>query len=287
LYVDKGKSVMSRSASPKKTRRADPRLNEKWRRGSATKTALGHRICDMLLKYIDVCGKTVLDIGCGDGGISVAFAERGAIIIGLDNDANRIRLANNKAKEHAVDAKFILVNAEAIGLPDALFDVIICNAVIEHVFNPDKLISEISRLLKPGGFLFLDTPSRYSILQLISDTHYGLFGISIMPRWIAAVYVVKIRKRFYKYDVDNLRTYKYLNGICRANKIMLLEDANVGFLVKQIMGDFALPTTGLRSKVISIFKTMNLECILVQIVQSSLWSRFVASGWSLIGRKIL
>lgn len=38
-----------------------------------------------------------------------------------------------------------------------------CNALIEHVSNAEKLANEMSRVLKPCGLLFLDTPSRYSV----------------------------------------------------------------------------------------------------------------------------
>jgi len=40
----------------------------------------------MLLDYKDFLGKMILDLGCGDGGISEAFAERGLIVIGVDYD---------------------------------------------------------------------------------------------------------------------------------------------------------------------------------------------------------
>jgi len=167
----------------------------------------------MVSRHVEIRDKEVLDMGCGNGGISVAFALRGADVVGFDLSSHRVGTSILRAKDHGVNVQFIVDNGEKMSFKDNSFDVVVCNALIEHVFNPDKLASEISRVLKPGGILFLDTPSRYSVLQLISDTHYALFGISIMPRWLAAYYTVKIRKRHNRYNVDYLRTYRYLKRI--------------------------------------------------------------------------
>ena len=240
----------------------------------------------MLFQYLDVCDKDVLDVGCGCGGISMAFAERGARVMGIDYDSSCISTAKLKAKNHKPEIKFILNNAEDIKLPDSSFDIIVCNAVFEHVFNPEKVASEIGRLLKYEGFFFLDTPNRYSILQLISDTHYNLFGISIMPRWMAAFYTVRIRKRYYKYDVADLRTCGYIKKIFAKNKIVFLEDANIKFLIKQIIGELPLPESGLRNKIIIIFDRLHLSWLLEAFIKSSFYRYFITSGWALIGIKI-
>ena len=48
-------------------------------------------------------------------------------------------------------------------LLDNSYDVIICRELIEHLTNPDKLLSEMYRMLKEGGYLFIATPNAYSI----------------------------------------------------------------------------------------------------------------------------
>lgn len=87
-------------------------MAEKWYKGSLEMVARGHRIADMVSQHIDIRKKRVLDIGCGDGGISVAFAERGAETVGIDCNPERCRLAQLRANDHKVDVKFITDNAE-------------------------------------------------------------------------------------------------------------------------------------------------------------------------------
>ena len=260
---------------------------EAWYKGSLHQVSHGHRIADMVSRHLDIKDKKVLDIGCGDGGVSVAFAQRGADVVGIDLDPDRIDTSTLRANDHRLNVKFFVDDAEKMSLNDNSYDVVVCNALIEHVFNPEELASEISRVLKNGGILFLDTPSRYSVLQLISDTHYGLFGISIMPRWLATYYTVKIRKRHNKYNVDYLRTYGYLKRIFNKNNIVFIDDANITYLVNQIEGKIPLPQRGLRSNVVNILKRLHLSWLLIGLVKSWFYRTFITSGWSLIGKKYL
>jgi len=276
-YEEKIKKNYNKTNSPRK---------EAWYRGTLGQVSLGHRIADMLSQHLDIKDKKVLEVGCGDGGVSVALSLRGADVIGIDLNKDRIETSILRAKDHDVNVKFQVDNAEKLSLNDKSFDVVICNALIEHVFNPEKLASEISRVLKMGGILFLDTPSRYSILQLISDTHYGLLGISIMPRWLAEYYTVKIRKRHHRYNVDYLRTYRYLKRIIYKNNIVFIEDGNITYLVNQIEGKIPLPKRGLRSNVVNILKRLHLSWLLIAFVKSWFYRTFITSGWSLIGKKI-
>jgi len=48
--------------------------------------------------------------------------------------------------------------AEATGLPDGSFDLVLCTQVIEHCMNPWKAVREIHRILRPGGYLVLSAP---------------------------------------------------------------------------------------------------------------------------------
>jgi SAM-dependent methyltransferase len=52
----------------------------------------------------------------------------------------------------------VMCDASAIPLPDGSFDNVLCFNLLEHVAEPEKVMSEISRLLRPGGRLFVETP---------------------------------------------------------------------------------------------------------------------------------
>ena len=113
----------------------------------------------------------VLDIGCGAGGKSVYYASLGAQVIGIDLVEDYRSKAEAFADSKGVLAgagafepsthgsfRFICGDAAHTGLPDAGFDTIIMNDAMEHVSDPEGVLAECARLLKPGGRLFINFP---------------------------------------------------------------------------------------------------------------------------------
>lgn len=96
-------------------------------------------------------GKTVLDVGCGTGRLSLFFAE--------DNHVTGIDVNNNTIVQHA-NFTFIQGDAERLPFPDHHFDVVVSFDVIEHVEHDRLFVQEIYRVLQPGGELLLGTPNR-------------------------------------------------------------------------------------------------------------------------------
>ena len=262
-------------------------LYKLWVECALQKVEVGKKKVAMVERHLSIAGKRILDIGCGDGGISIAFAKRGGVVSGIDSDPNRIERASVWAQEHGVKVDFLLEDGEHTHFASGSFDLIICNAVIEHVYNPEQLAEEISRLLRTDGFLFLDTPNKLSFLQLISDTHFCLFGISMLPRWLAEFYVVTVRRRHVRYDVDALRTYSFLVKVFRKHNIVFLEDANIRWLQEEIINPELLQgRSDRRAKAIRLVQRLHLIKVAKQLVGGIFYRHFVTSGWSLIGRKV-
>ncbi len=90
----------------------------------------------------------ILDIGCGNARNLKPFLEKGFECTGIDSSKELIKLAKNTKK-----AKFLYANAVKLPFPDASFDYVICLAVLHHLKpkNHEKALSEIKRVLKPGG----------------------------------------------------------------------------------------------------------------------------------------
>jgi 2-polyprenyl-3-methyl-5-hydroxy-6-metoxy-1,4-benzoquinol methylase/glycosyltransferase involved in cell wall biosynthesis len=101
----------------------------------------------------------VLDIGCQDGWISNRVARLGHSVVGLDFSQAYLEIAKRNARCEGLDATYILGFIEELSkaVPEK-YDVVICTEVIEHSADPDKLIRDIKRVLKPGGTLLLSTP---------------------------------------------------------------------------------------------------------------------------------
>ncbi len=91
----------------------------------------------------------ILDAGCGENGIVSKMKHKVKLIIGVDLDKKS--LLNNKI----VDKK-ILSNLELLPLENNSIDVIVCEFVLEHLKNPESVLKEFFRVLKPGGsFIFI------------------------------------------------------------------------------------------------------------------------------------
>ncbi len=77
---------------------------------------------------------------------------------------------------------------------DGQFDVILCHDVIEHCPDPETSVSEMKRLLKKGGLLYLTTPNRLGLAWVLSDPHYKLPLVAFLPKFMGDPLVKKFRK---------------------------------------------------------------------------------------------
>ena len=103
----------------------------------------------------DVRGLRVLDLGCGHGALSIAFAEQGAQeVVGIDLDDDRIDFANRNLHKAFPDmADRIQFRCENVLDMEDQFDLIVSKDAFEHIDDLDGVINHLHRLLKPGGRL--------------------------------------------------------------------------------------------------------------------------------------
>ncbi len=105
--------------------------------------------------------KEILDIGCGAGGKSLYYASCGAKkVIGVDIVEKYEQESSDLAKQLHLQEKFQFFLADASSLPfaDESFDTIIMNDAMEHVAEPEKVLTEVMRVLKKGGNVFINFP---------------------------------------------------------------------------------------------------------------------------------
>jgi SAM-dependent methyltransferase len=132
-------------------------------------------------------GKKILDVGCGKGGIMTACAMRGADVSGFDVDLEEIEFARSWAESLNLSDKISIEMGDGENIPfaDNTFDLIICSYVLEHVKNPEKVIREISRVLKPGGFCCASIPNPI----FPREGHYKIFWIPFLPKALGRRYL--------------------------------------------------------------------------------------------------
>ena len=105
---------------------------------------------------INNCEK-YLDVGCGDGEITRVIAQRlqAKYTYGIDKNVKRLQ----KAAKKGIKVFKLDLNREKFPFPNNYIDVITSLEVIEHLENPDNMLKEIHRVLKPSGFFILSTPN--------------------------------------------------------------------------------------------------------------------------------
>ena len=133
---------------------------EKWRYSKQSRIS----------KYADFNsshGKKVLEIGCGIGTDGIQFARSGAIYTGVDLTDAAIQISKERFSLFGQQGEFIKLNAETLPFPDNYFDYIYSFGVIHHAPYPEKIVSEIYRVLKPGGKVTVMLYNRTSFYYLI------------------------------------------------------------------------------------------------------------------------
>jgi len=132
-------------------------------------------------------GDKILDLGCGFGRHAFEAARRGADVVALDAGRDEVEgVANMFAAMVAageLDATTLhtaAVQGDALHLPfpDATFDRVICSEVLEHIPNDVGAMSELTRVLRPGGTMAITVP-RFGpelINWALSDEYHNVPG---------------------------------------------------------------------------------------------------------------
>ncbi len=93
----------------------------------------------------------VLEIGAGIGTDLAQFARHGARVTDIDLSRGHLALAEENFRLRGLNASFIHMDAERLPFPEGAFDLVYTNGVIHHTPNTANLVSEIYRVLRPGG----------------------------------------------------------------------------------------------------------------------------------------
>ena len=103
-------------------------------------------------------GAYVLDYGCGPGSYSIASAQlvgHSGKVYAADNNPLAIQAVERKAKRKEISNIITLLTDSKIKLPDASVDVVLLSYVIHEFKEPDVVIRELSRVIKPAGVLVI------------------------------------------------------------------------------------------------------------------------------------
>lgn len=114
----------------------------------------GNRVA-WITRYLDgVAGRRLLDAGSGIGFFSEVARERGANVVSLDFSPSALGVDRRRAGDGRAR---LAGSVEELPFPDATFDFAMAIDVIEHLYHPERLLSELFRVLKPGGRALVET----------------------------------------------------------------------------------------------------------------------------------
>ena len=143
---------------------------------------MGRQVLAVLRDHVaprDLGSLRVLDVGCSSGIITTMLAGACASAVGVDVDTDAIALAH--AAPRMPNLEFLFMSGSTLEFPDRSFDLVICNQVYYWLEDPQVLMDEIFRVLKPGGSCFFANVNKYKLWE----NQYRLPLLSVMPRPLA------------------------------------------------------------------------------------------------------
>ena len=146
-----------------------------------------------LLADVPAAGQRLLDVSCKEGEVLRVLRSRGFVLRGTNFEPSGPGLGDIPV-DYGVDLR------HSLPYDDASFDVLLLVEVIEHLENHRLALTELARILKPGGRLILTTPN---IMRLNSRLHFFLSGYhKTKRRFIPFDTSLEDAHRFHNYPID-------------------------------------------------------------------------------------
>ena len=238
---------------------------EKWKRGRDLYIERGKYLKSIVEKYLVCKDLTILDLGSGEGGTSIVFSKFNQVI---SYDLNLIRL--ERQKDNSENYYRINGNALNLSFKKNSFDLIILQDVIEHLPDVNILISEINRVLRPEGIVYISTPNKYSVFNFISDPHWGLPFVSILRRESIRKFFLKIfrKKEINRPDIAQLFSLKDIQKYFGNYFAINLETKHS--VEKLLNGDKGIIWSNFHLRLINLLKTLKLKKMILLLANDKI-----------------
>jgi len=143
-------------------------------------------LIELLERYIGLKNKKILDVGSGWGEFVASANLHGATAFGIEPDEEEIKLSKTRLMIKKLDNTVFMGIGENLPFKDNIFDIVCCYSVLEHVQNRTRVIEEMLRVLKIGGFCHVIVPN----YLFPREAHYKIFWIPFLPKKLAKIYLM-------------------------------------------------------------------------------------------------
>ncbi len=184
-------------------------------------------------------GARVLEVGCGAGLSSVALAQQGYAVEAIDSTPEMIRLTNEEAARADVAGRLhaSLGDVHSLAFPDASFDLVMAVGVIPWLHSEAQGLREMSRVLKPGGYLIVTADNAARLNRLLDPLSSPL----VAPARLAVKAAIRLvrgrRQRFYV----KLHYPRAMDRLVRAAGLRKLAARSIGFGTFSLFGIRLVP----------------------------------------------
>ncbi len=155
-----GRGAAGRNAPPA-GQRWDP---ARYASNAGFVAVLGEPLLELLKP---AAGERILDLGCGDGALTVKLAARGAEVVGVDASAEQVAAA----RARGLDAR--VMDGEALTFAEE-FDAVLSNAALHWMRRPDAVIDGVWRALRPGGRFVAEMGGDGNVRRIVEALVAGL-----------------------------------------------------------------------------------------------------------------
>lgn len=134
-----------------------------------------------------LAGQRLLDLGAGMGGFAVAAALRRAEVTVSEYNPAYCSIVRLRAARYGLALPIFNAAGENLPFVQGVFDTVVCWDVIEHVRDPQAVLAEIARVLRPGGIALITVINRRAWI----DPHYHIPAINWLPRSLAEAIIAR------------------------------------------------------------------------------------------------
>jgi len=169
------------------------------------------------------CRGKILDLGCGTGYGTKILYDKKNTVYGIDVSQKAI----NYAKKNYPGPKYVCGSAEKLPFQNDFFDAITALEIIEHVQDTEKALSEMHRVLKKEGDIFISTPNPRHFARVIKHLFFGKpYPEKVGPN------IYHVKEFYYNEFLELLKKKKFKIKFAYGQTLTILSKKMVNLLIK-------------------------------------------------------